>query len=201
MTRLVGQNVTCVRGSREVFAGLDFEVAAGGALAVTGPNGAGKSSLLRILAGLLPAESGTIRFDGGNAELPLKEQAHYLGHRDPLKAALSVRENLAFWQAYLGGEVADMTTALAAVGLDAIGDLPAAFLSAGQRRRLSMARLLAVKRPVWLLDEPTTALDSAGQISFAAIMQSHLASGGHIVAATHAPIGIPTNEIRLGGAA
>jgi len=198
VTRLIGQNVTCVRGGREVFSDLDFDVATGKALVVTGHNGAGKSSLLRIIAGLLPAARGIIRFEDGDTELSLPEQAHYLGHRDPVKPALSVRENLSFWQHYLGGEATGTTEALAAIGLDSLADLPAAFLSAGQRRRLSIARLLAVRRPVWLLDEPTTALDTAGFAGFAAIMQNHLADGGHIVAATHAQLGIPANEIRLG---
>lgn len=201
MTRLVCEHLACTRGGREVFTGLDFEVASGRALAVTGRNGVGKSSLLRIIAGLLPAAVGSVRFEGGDTELSLREQAHYLGHRDPIKPALSVIENLSFWRSYLGGEAADLVAALAATGLGALADLPAAFLSAGQRRRLSIARLLVVKRPLWLLDEPANALDAAGQADFVAIMQTHLAAGGHIVAATHIPLGIPADEIRLGAAA
>src|ERR1700730_894482 len=196
--RLSGHGVRCVRGGREVFSGLDFETASGEALAVTGPNGSGKTSLLRLIAGLLTVASGSIDLTGGEKELTLPEQAHYLGHRDALKPALSVAENLSFWRDFLGGEAFDGRESLAAVGLDHAAQLPAAFLSAEQRRRLSIARLLAVRRPVWLLDEPTSALDAAGQTLFATLMADHLARGGLIVAATHAPLGITTKELRMG---
>jgi len=202
--RLYGSGVRCVRGGREVFSGLDFEASSGEALAVTGPNGSGKTSLLRLIAGLLTMADGSIDLDGGETELTLPEQAHYLGHRDALKPALSVSENLAFWRDFLGGAPSDakedLKQSLAAVGLDHATDLPAAYLSAGQRRRLSIARLLVVRRPLWLLDEPTNALDVAGQKMFAALMTDHLARGGLIVAATHAPLGIAAKELRIGGA-
>jgi heme exporter protein A len=198
--RLSGRGVKCIRGGREVFSSLDFAAASGEALAVTGPNGSGKTSLLRQIAGLLAIPAGSIDLDGGHSELMLPEQAHYLGHRDALKPALSVLENLAFWREFLGGEVSDAEKSLAAVGLDHTAHLPAVVLSAGQRRRLSIARLLTVRRPIWLLDEPTSALDSAGQTMFSALMQDHLARGGIIVAATHAPLGIAARELRMGGA-
>ena len=198
--RLSGRGVRCVRGGREVFSGLDFDASTGEALAVTGSNGSGKTSLLRLIAGLLTISGGSIGLEGGEAELTLPEQAHYLGHRDALKPALSVTENLAFWRDFLGGEASDVGTSLSTVGLDHAVHLPAAYLSAGQRRRLSIARLLAVRRPVWLLDEPTNALDAAGQSMFAALMADHLARGGLIVAATHAPLGIAARELRIGGA-
>jgi heme exporter protein A len=199
--RLAGRGVRCVRGGREVFSGLDFEARAGEALAVTGPNGSGKTSLLRLIAGLLTVADGSIALEGGEAELTLPEQAHYLGHRDALKPALSVMENLSFWRDHLGGEALDARISLSKVGLDHAAHLPAAYLSAGQRRRLSIARLLAVKRPVWLLDEPTNALDATGQSLFTTLMADHLSRGGLIVAATHAPLGIPARELRIGGAA
>jgi heme exporter protein A len=199
--RLSGRGVGCIRGGREVFSGLDFAAAGGEALAVTGPNGAGKTSLLRQIAGLLAIAGGSIDLDGGHGELTLPEQAHYLGHRDALKPALSVMENLAFWRDFLGGEATDAEKSLAAVGLDHTAQLPAVVLSAGQRRRLSIARLLTVRRPIWLLDEPTSALDAAGQAMFAALMADHLARGGMIVAATHAPLGIAAKELRMGAAA
>jgi heme exporter protein A len=197
--RLSGRGLRCVRGGREVFSGLDFEVLSGQALAVTGPNGAGKTSLLRLIAGLLALAGGAIELDGGG-DLTLSEQAHYLGHRDALKPSLSVIENLTFWRDFLGGAAADAGASLAAVGLDHTAQLPAAVLSAGQRRRLSIARLLAVRRPVWLLDEPTSALDAAGQTMFAALMGEHLGGGGLIIAATHAPLEVAATELRIGAA-
>lgn len=196
--RLAGQAVRCLRGGREVFADLDFEVKAGEALAVIGRNGAGKTSLLRILAGLLPAASGAITLDGGMDDTPIAEQAHYLGHRDAVKPSLTVMENLLFFRDFPGGTRDDPATALAAIGLDHIAHLPAAYLSAGQRRRLSIARLLVLRRPLWLLDEPTSALDAAGQAAFAALMAEHLRGGGLIVAATHGPLGIPTGRLQIG---
>jgi heme exporter protein A len=199
--RLSGRGVGCVRGGREVFSRLDFEATAGEALAVTGPNGAGKTSLLRLIAGLLMPSAGSIELQGRESDLSLAEQAHYLGHRDALKPALSVAENLAFWRDFFGGEAGEPAQSLAAVGLDHAAHLPAAYLSAGQRRRLSLARLLAIKRPIWLLDEPAAALDASGQSLFAGLMGEHLAGGGLIVAATHGPLGIASRELRIGGAA
>jgi heme exporter protein A len=199
--RLSGQNLRCVRGGREVFSGLDFAVSAGELLAITGANGSGKTSLLRLIAGLLVASGGSVELEGGETELSLAEQAHYLGHRDALKPALSVAENLSFWRDFLGGEMGDRGRSLAAAGLDHAAHLPAAYLSAGQRRRLSIARLLVVRRPVWLLDEPTSALDVAGQDLFVRLMRDHLTGGGIIIAATHAPLGINGPELRMRGAA
>jgi heme exporter protein A len=197
--RLLGRGIKCVRGGREVFSELDFTAISGEALAVTGPNGAGKTSLLRIIAGLLTVAAGSIGLEDGERELTLAEQAHYLGHRDAMKPALSVLENLAFWRNFLGGDASNAAQSLAAVGLDHAADLPAAYLSAGQRRRLSIARLLAVRRPIWLLDEPTSALDAPGQSLFAALMRDHLTRGGLIIAATHAPLGVEARELRIVG--
>jgi heme exporter protein A len=197
--QLSADSLTCVRGGRTVFAGLGFAVTSGEALVVTGRNGAGKSSLLRMLAGLVRAAAGRIAIEGGEAEATLAEQAHYLGHHDALKASLSVRENLDFWTAFLGGTGQNAEGALDAVGLAPLAGLPAGYLSAGQRRRLSIARLVAVKRPVWLLDEPTSALDTPSQGRLAELMRGHLAGGGMIVAAAHGPIGLDApRELRLG---
>src|SRR5690349_15726596 len=160
--RLEGHALACSRGGRQVFSGLEFGVSSGEALLVTGRNGAGKSSLLRMLAGLVRVGGGDLNLAGGDPEKTLPEQAHYLGHLDALKPPLTVMENLDFWTCYLGGEGAPRA-ALATVGLGALTDLPAAYLSAGQRRRLSLARLLSVMRPIWLLDEPVSALDREAQ--------------------------------------
>jgi heme exporter protein A len=189
-----------VRGGREVFSGLGFAVAAGEALIVTGRNGAGKSTLLRLVAGLLRIARGRLDISGGDPELSIGEQAHYLGHQDALKPSLSVAENLAFWAGFLGGNPGGVAAALAAVGLDTLADLPAAYLSAGQRRRLAIARLVAVARPIWLLDEPTSTLDAPSQGRLAGLMRDHLSAGGLVMAATHAPLGIDgATELRLGG--
>src|ERR1700677_4610381 len=199
--RLSGRGIRCVRGGRDVFSALDFEASSGEALAVTGPNGSGKTSLLRVIAGLWTIAGGSIELEGGETELNLPEQAHYLGHRDAMKPALSVLENLTFWRDFLGGMAFDAMESLVAVGLDHAAHLPTAYLSAGQRRRLSIARLLTARRPIWLLDEPTSALDAAGQRLFAALMHDHLARGGLIIAATHAPLGVEAKELRIEGGA
>jgi heme exporter protein A len=194
---LSAQALDCRRGGRVVFEGLGFSLAAGEALIVTGRNGAGKSSLLRMIAGLLRIAGGTLSLAGGDSERSIGEQAHYLGHSDALKPALTVEENLAFWTAWLGGG-GPPHDALAAVGLETLATLPAAYLSAGQKRRLSIARLVAVKRPLWLLDEPTSALDTASQAMLLGLMRAHLAGGGMIVAATHMPLGLDgARELKL----
>ena len=196
--RLCAVDLACHRGGRDVFSGLGFAVASGEALTITGRNGAGKSSLLRTIIGLARIAHGRIALEGGDPELTVAEQAHYLGHYDALKPSLSVRENLHFWAGFLGGESADIRPALDAVGLDELADLPAAYLSAGQRRRLSIARLLAVKRPIWLLDEPTSTLDASAQQRLAGLMRAHLDDGGLILAATHSPLDlVGARELRL----
>jgi heme exporter protein A len=197
--RLRGSDLACVRGGREVFRGLAFTVEAGEALVVTGPNGAGKSSLLRMVAGLVRPQQGQLELEGGDVELTMGEHVHYLGHQDALKPSLSVRENLGFWAALLGGDGEKSDVALATVGLGGLGQLPAIYLSAGQRRRLAVARLIAVERSIWLLDEPTSTLDTAAQAMLADLMRAHLAGRGLILVASHGPIGLDgAKELRLG---
>jgi len=175
--RLSASDLACRRGGRDVFAGVGFSVASGEALAISGRNGAGKSSLLRMVAGLLRAASGRLALEGGDPEMTIGEQAHYLGHEDALKHSLSVGENLRFWAGFFGAGNAEIGEALAAAGLDTLADLPAAYLSAGQRRRLSLARLVAIPRPIWLLDEPTSALDAAAQTRLAELMPANDSDG------------------------
>jgi heme exporter protein A len=200
--KLSGLDLTCVRGGRRVFSRITFSTAAGSALILTGPNGAGKSSLLRVIAGLVRPVEGAVSLEGGDAELGVGEQAHYVGHLDPIKPALTVAENLAFWSRFLNGKPdpsTDSGRALGAVGLADLAKLPAGYLSAGQRRRLSLARVLAIPRPIWLLDEPTSALDATSQARLHEAMQAHLSGGGIIVAATHGPLGLgEAAELRLG---
>jgi heme exporter protein A len=195
--QLRGDKLACNRGGREVFADIDLSLTGGEALLVTGRNGAGKSSLLRVIAGLVRPAAGHLTLAGGDSESSIAEQSHYLGHQDAVKPSLAVRENLEFWTHYFGG--GEIAPALEAVDLAPLAGLPAAYLSTGQRRRLSIARLIAVKRPIWLLDEPTSALDAPSQKRLADLMRGHLASGGMIVAAAHEPIGLErTRELKLG---
>src|SRR5271165_534589 len=201
--RVSASGLSMERGGRRLFSAVGFAAEAGAALIVIGPNGSGKSSLLRGLCGFLPFVGGAFALDGGDPERSLGEQAHYLGHADALKSALTAGENLAFWAGALGGDASREAgrAALARVGLAHAIDFPARVLSAGQKRRVALARLLVAHRPLWLLDEPTTALDSAAQAAFAAIMRSFLDGGGIIVAATHSPLGLAgAGELRLGAA-
>jgi heme exporter protein A len=203
--RLFASDLDCRRGDREVFKGLNFALHNSEILLVTGRNGAGKSSLLRIVGGLLRQSGGLCGLEGGDSERSVAEQAHYVGHLDALKPSLSVLENLLFWTSFLGEAqtpASALEDALDATGLGGLSHLPAAYLSAGQKRRLSLARLLTVKRPLWLLDEPTTALDTAAQARLADLMRAHLAGGGLIMAATHSPLGLDgARELRLGAPA
>jgi heme exporter protein A len=201
--RLSAWDLAIERGGRRLIAGLSFTVEEGASLVVTGPNGSGKSSLLRALCGFLPLEAGGFALEGGDPERTVGEQAHYLGHADGVKGALTAGENLAFAAAMLGGQSSRDAerAALARVGLAHVIDFPARLLSAGQRRRVALARLLSADRPLWLLDEPATALDAAARDALVAIMRAHLQGGGVIVAATHTPLGLEgAQELRLGAA-
>jgi heme exporter protein A len=199
--QLIADKLCARRGGRLLFAGLSFTAGAGEALLVTGPNGAGKTTLLRTLAGFLAPEAGRIRLDGGDAEASIGEQCHYVGHTNAVKPGLTVAENAAFWSGFLGapGDGPDlMDTAMAAFGLEALRDIPAGYLSAGQRRRAGLMRLALAQRPIWLLDEPTASLDQAGQDLVAAAVNAHLAGGGLVVAATHLPLAFDrARELRL----
>jgi heme exporter protein A len=189
---LSAQDIACERGGRTLFRNLDFAVEPGQALLVSGPNGAGKTSLLRQLAGLLPLAGGRLVTDGADADTPIAELSHYVGHLNAAKTAFTVRENLAFWADFLAegqGDPADhLAGALAAFGLESLADLPVALLSAGQKRKLALSRLFAAPRPLWLLDEPSVSLDVASVKKLDGAMRDHLKSGGIAVVSTHVPL-------------
>ncbi|MBB4186796.1 heme exporter protein A [Sinorhizobium terangae] len=192
--RLLAEGLSARRGEDLIFNDISFALGEGEALVITGPNGSGKSTLLRVLAGLLRAESGTFRIEGGPAEFAHPhELSHYLGHRNAMKRELTVRENLSFWQRFMGdsqgGSGVDIAAAAEAVGLAGITHLPFGYLSAGQQRRMAMAKLLVAYRPIWLLDEPTAALDAGADRLFAGLVKAHLEGGGILIAATHQPLG------------
>jgi heme exporter protein A len=186
---LRAQGLAALRGERLVFAHIGFDVPPGGALLLEGPNGSGKSTLLRVVAGLGRAEAGTLSWHGEDALADRTAHATrvaYLGHLDAVKPGLSAAENLAFW-----GDHAATRTALDRLGLLALADLPARMLSAGQKRRLALARLALSAAPIWLLDEPTLGLDTASVARLGAILADHRARGGVVLAATHLPLPLP----------
>jgi heme exporter protein A len=182
LMRLTGSGLAVVRNGRSVFSGLSFELAAGELLAVTGANGVGKSTLLRIVAGLLAPSAGRVSLEPATAD-SLASELHYLGHLDGLKTTITVRRNLEFWRALWAAKAVEL--ALEAVGLGNFADLPVGLLSAGQRRRLAIARLLIDERALWLLDEPATSLDAAGEQMLGRLIAAHLAAGGMAMVATH----------------
>jgi heme exporter protein A len=188
---LIAEGLACERGGRLVFSGLDCVVPAGGALVLTGANGSGKSSLLRLLATLLPPTAGRLSWAGEPAGRDLaayRARLHYVGHLDAIKPALGVRETLRFWSAMRGVPAPRLDAALTAFGLEARADWPCRWLSAGQRRRLALARLVAAPAPLWLLDEPTASLDADGETRLVAAIATHRAAGGRVVVATHQPL-------------
>ena len=192
-TGFAGRDLTCRRGERLVFAGLDFTLAAAGALVLTGRNGSGKSSLLRLMAGLTPLEAGRLAWDGidvGEDRAAHRARLHFIGHADALKPTLTAAETLAFWAGMRGGG-GDVAAALARFRLDRIADTPCRFLSAGQRRRLALARLVASPAALWLLDEPLTGLDAESVSDLHAAIAAHREAGGRLALATHAALALP----------
>ena len=198
---LAVENLTVERGGRRVLTQLSFSVRAGEALLLVGPNGAGKSTLLRTIAGFLAPVSGSIRLAGAE-EQPLAERAHFVGHLNGMRVTLTVEENARFWARYLGGSADAVPAALERFGLAPLAAIPAGYLSAGQKRRLALSRLLLAPRPVWLLDEPSSSLDARSTEVLARVLDEHIATGGIVVAATHLALGVArSRELRLGFAA
>jgi heme exporter protein A len=196
--RITAENLSCERGGRVVFSNLGFTVGEGEFLQISGPNGAGKSTLLRLLANLSDPGTGRLQLENGKPDLTLAQQANYIAHNDASKTALTVTENLDFWRSFLGG--GDINQALAAVNLGALAGYPVALLSAGQKRRLALARLALVSRRIWLLDEPSVGLDEASQKLLVNLMRGHLKGGGMIIAATHVDLGLKPDKILALGA-
>ncbi|MAO54513.1 MAG: heme ABC transporter ATP-binding protein CcmA [Rhodospirillaceae bacterium] len=192
MDQFKGASLDCLRSTRPVFRGLDFDLPAGGALVLTGPNGSGKSSLLRLMAGLLPPAGGTLSWNGEPvAEDPDAHRARlaYLGHLDAVKPALTAAENLAFWAQLEGADPATAVgPALDALAIGHLADLPARFLSAGQKRRLNLARLGLGKAVLWLLDEPATALDVETISRLRDLIHRHRDGGGMVAVSTHSDL-------------
>lgn len=203
--RLKAENIAGERGGNELFSRISFEIGKGEGLILTGPNGAGKSTLLRILAGLLRPYEGNVRLvDDAGETVP--DAMHLLTTQNAMKDALTVRENLAFWKEFLpdhdGGIGVTPETALDAVRLPHLIDLPFGYLSTGQRRRVAIARLLVSHRPLWMVDEPTSGLDKASEALFADMAKRHLENGGLLVAATHLPLGLDgLQHLVIGGEA
>ncbi len=197
--RFIVDNLSCVRGGRRIFEGVSFALNSGEGLQLKGPNGSGKTSLLRTLAGFIKASVGSIEIEDGKSDLSVKEHCHYFGHLNGVKHGYTVEENVKFYQDFLGG-AEDATTheVLSAFGLQDLWHIPAQILSAGQKRRLGLTRLLAAKRDVWILDEPTVSLDTASVEALASVVSKHVADGGMVIAATHIPLGIEfTKTIQL----
>ncbi|MDP9837421.1 heme exporter protein A [Neorhizobium huautlense] len=204
--RLTVEALSARRGEDLIFKDVSFTLSAGESLILTGRNGSGKSTLLRAVAGLLRPESGRVTWESDGAEPGTRasEACHYLGHRNAMKAELSVRENLEFWQNFVGdfagGRGMTVTGAADAVGLSGITHLPFGYLSAGQQRRMAFAKLLVAWRPVWILDEPTAALDVSAESVFTALIKDHLGHDGIVLAATHQPLGLENaQELKMTG--
>ena len=204
--QLTAENLGVRRGEDFIFMNISFKLSDGEALVLTGRNGSGKSTLLRTVAGLLRPEQGSVKIagEGIDEEIRPSEACHYLGHRNAMKTELTVFENLRFWKDFLGdfrgAAGVSIDEAAEIIGLAGITHLPYGYLSAGQQRRFAMAKLLVAWRPVWILDEPTAALDRAADDMFTDLVKHHLSTGGIVIAATHQPLGLnDARELQMTG--
>ncbi len=200
--KLVVENLSCQRGMRPIFADLSFTVEAGRGLLLTGANGSGKTTLLRMLAGFIEANAGTIKLEGGDDQQELAEQCHYVGHHNGIKHSFTARGNLHFLSHYLPSDKIEgdhFQEAIDTFGLRGLEDIPAGIMSAGQKRRLGLSRLVLIKRPIWFLDEPSVSLDVRSVETLAGVVSSHIKNGGIVIAATHVPLGLDfADELVLG---
>ena len=190
--------LTLSRGERILFRDLSFDLAAGEAVALTGANGAGKTSLLRALAGFIRPDAGTIAFADAEPAEARRRHLHWLGHLDGLKGARRARDELAFQAQWLGADADGIAAAIDLLALEPLLDLEVRQLSAGQRRRLAFARLIATPRPVWLLDEPFAPLDARWRAALGLLMQAHVDKGGSILAAVHDPLPVAARALDIG---
>lgn len=201
MSVFSGKDLVCVRGERTVFTGLDFALDSGGALVLIGPNGSGKSSLLRLMAGLLKPVAGALLWDGEKTHEDPEAHGgrlHYVGHHDAVKPVLNVSENVSFWATLRKGGTntqVSVEAALAAFGIGHLADVPGRFLSAGQKRRVNLARILAADAPLWLLDEPTTALDKQTIAALETTIARHRENGGMVVISTHSDMELDAFQV------
>ncbi len=205
--QIIAENLIISRGQSKIIDDLSWTLSSGTALLLTGPNGAGKTTLIRAVAGFIPLTAGRFELAGSDPDREFAEHCHYVGHANGIKQAFTVAENLRFWAEYLNA--GDLTghngyhravdTALERFNLTSLADIPAGYLSAGQKRRLGLARLLVAPRPIWLLDEPSVSLDAFATKRLAAVIGEHLANDGLVLAATHIPLGLEdAQELRLG---
>ncbi|HEY4115886.1 MAG TPA: heme ABC exporter ATP-binding protein CcmA [Rhizomicrobium sp.] len=197
LSSIAAEQITCIRGGRVVFRDVSFSVSQGHVLVVEGSNGSGKTSLLRMLAGLIAPAAGEIRCNGQASSADRRsELVGWLGHQDAAKPQLTPREALRFF-AGLYGCPAPPDDALEKVGLAHAADLPCQYLSAGQKKRLALARLVMLGRPLWLMDEPFASLDAEGRVFATAFAREHADASGIVVIASHDPIELPCERLRL----
>ncbi len=199
INKISAQQLAAQKGERQLFENIGFELSSGQCLLLQGPNGSGKTTLLHMLAGAEKIETGKLEIIMAASPEPRIDGvfgiSHFISHQNSLKANLTVYENLKFWTEFLGGEISKLDQALSTVGLAPMPHILAARLSAGQKKRLMLAKLLTISHPLWLLDEPSVSLDAEGQKLLTILMQNHLKAGGILIASSHIPLGVEFDQI------